>query len=237
VSGDNKSAAITKQKLQTRVKEAYEAYERKDPGSADGLMQAVRKIAYTKVYHLEHDFKEFGSAETADDWTQDICASVWSGLDKFVGTPSLFYSWVCKIAIHKSSKAFNTLKKDSETKVQLFIDKNDEDGEDENNAEQDNPEIYEGSGGYGGGVSIPASVQRIERNICELMMDGRSFEQVAEELNMTVEAVKQRLKRLRKRMNEEREQEKKKEVPPGILVPMRVTKPQARAKDFAGKAV
>ena len=205
---------------------SYKAYKRKEPGSADELMKAVRAFAYTKVYHLEHDFKEFGSAETADDWAQDVCVNVWSNLDKFVGTPSLFYSWVHSIAFHKSTKAFTKLKEESCTKVQLFTSKNEDECEDENDTEQDNPEIYEGRDGYGGSVQIPAGVDRVERNICLLIRDGRSYAEVAEELHMTLGAVTMRLLRLRERLQAEREQKKEKELPPGIRVPMRITTPR-----------
>jgi RNA polymerase sigma factor (sigma-70 family) len=228
-------AAIKRNTLKKRIEAAYAAYKAKEPGGADELMLAVRALAYTKVYHLEYDFKTFGSAETADDWAQDVCISVWSGLDKFKGTSANFYAWVHRIAFRKSLKAFTQLKEESCTKVQLFTSKNEDECEDENDTEQDNPEIYEGHDGYDGGVQIPASVLGVERNICLLIRDGRNYAEVAEDLHMTVAAVTQRLLRLRERLQAQREQKKEKELPPEIRVPMRVTKPQVRAKDFAGK--
>jgi RNA polymerase sigma factor (sigma-70 family) len=235
VSGDNKLAGIEREKSKVRLTACYEAYKRKEPGSADNLMLAVRALAYVKVYHLEHDFKDFGSAETADDWAQDVCVNVWSNLDKFKGTSAIFYAWVHSIAFRKSTKAFKRLKKENDTKVQLFTSKNEDECEDENDTEQDNPEIYEGRDGYGGSVQIPAGVDRVERNICLLIRDGRNYEEIAEELHMTLGAVTMRLLRLRERLQAQREQKKEKELPPEIRVPMRVTKPQVRAKDFAGK--
>jgi DNA-directed RNA polymerase specialized sigma24 family protein len=117
----NKQAAIKRKQNKTRLMDAYDAWKRKEPGSADTLMLAVRHFAYTKVYHLEHDFKKFGSAETADDWTQDVCAKVWKKLDRFVGTGSKFYSYVHKAAFNRGIDAFEKLYEDRQTKTCLTV--------------------------------------------------------------------------------------------------------------------
>ena len=73
----------------------YEAYTRKEPGSSDRLMLAVREFASTKVYHLESDFKDFGSTETADDWAQDVSLKVWRQLEGYPRTAG------GRIAVHR----------------------------------------------------------------------------------------------------------------------------------------
>lgn len=194
----NRVRKKTKEKLMT----AYEGYQRREPGSADRLMEQVRKFAYTKVYHLEHDFENFGSSQTADDWAQNVSLAVWKGLDKFQGTPALFYSWVHKICFNEATDAFNIVKEESLTKVALFVKSLDEDSDEKQ--EEINPEIYR-LDERETMLSIPASIQGVDRNICSLIIDGMNYAQVAEGLRMTEGAVKMRLLRLRDRMKAERE--------------------------------
>lgn len=199
----NELAAIKRNTLKKHIEQAYDAYKRKEPGSADNLFEAVRALAYVKVHHLEYDFKKFGSAETADDWAQDICVSVWSNLDKFVGTPSQFYSWVHKIAFNQATDAFTKLYEAQQIMTGLTVPARHNDSVDGD--EEDNPELFREGGYDGGGIGIPKSVTGTDRNICLLIRDGRSYAEVAEELaGMTEEGVKQRVKRLKKRLQTER---------------------------------
>lgn len=194
----NREAEHKRNTLKKRIVQAYEAYQRKEPSSADNLFAAVRAFAYVKVYHLEYDFKNFGSAETADDWAQDICVSVWSSLDKFKGTSANFYAWVHRIAYNEATDAFSKLYQEQRRMTGLTVPARHNDSVDGD--EEDNPAMFS-EGGYDGRVQIPASVQGVDRNICLLIRDGRSYAEAAEELvGMTEEGVKQRVKRLKKRL-------------------------------------
>jgi RNA polymerase sigma-70 factor (ECF subfamily) len=150
---------------------------------------------------LEYDFKKFGSAETADDWAQDVFISVWRNLEKFEGSGSNFYSWVSSIAFNEAQDAFTKLYKAQKKMTGLTIPARHNDSVDGD--VEDNPEMLS-EGGYDGGViGIPKSVQGTDRNICLLIRDGRSYAGIAEELNMKVSAVKKRLQRLRERLQAE----------------------------------
>jgi len=219
----NKLAAIKRGRSRNDLMSAFEAYQRREPCSMDNLLQVVRGFAYTKLYHLEHDFKDFGSAETVDDWAQDVVIKVWQALDKgrFEGTPAEFYSWVHKIAFNRSTDAFNDLQEEKAIKVPLFIKS--EEGGDENgdDYEEENPALYEENGGAGVGFHIPASVQGIDLTICKLMltevqdqvngeyiMRPRNYREVGLVLGMTEDAVKKRLSRLQRRLKAERGKKK-----------------------------
>ena len=139
----NKPAAAKRDRTRNDLISAYEAYQRREPLSMDRLLELVRAFAYVKLYHLEHDFKDFGSAETVDDWAQEVVINVWQNLEKFEGnpksTPDNFYSWVHTIAYHKGTKAFACIDDERAVKVPLFRKNEDGDGE---GFEVDNPEIY-----------------------------------------------------------------------------------------------
>jgi RNA polymerase sigma factor (sigma-70 family) len=211
-----KEAGVVRGKTKQGLMSAYEAYTRKEPGSLDLLLDLVRKFAYTKAYHLEYDFKKFGSAETADDWAQDITIKVWQGLEKFEGSSELFYSWVHKIAFNKATDAFNSLSEGKRSKVGLSVKVEDDEGL----HEIDNPEIYASTVDYSRGVLIPASVTGVDRRICYMMITpvkeenkktgewyerGRTHKEVAFAMGMTEDAVESRIRRMSKRLEEERQ--------------------------------
>jgi hypothetical protein len=198
---------------------AYEAYERREPGSMDRLLQLVRKFAFLKVSHLEYepDFKQMGSAETADDWAQEVTIKVWQELVKKdkKRTGEEFYSWVHKIAFNRATDAFNDLLKQKKTKIPMFVS-NEEEVDQKGRTEtftEENPLIHAGADGYGSNTLIPAHVEGLDLTICKLMLTevqdqnkngdyftrGRRYDEVAFVLGMTAEAVQMRMMRLRKR--------------------------------------
>ena len=214
----DKLASLKRNSTKQALITAYQAYERKEPGSMDRLLQLVRNFAFSKVRHLEYepDFIQMGSAETADDWAQEVLIKTWQGLanNSFRGTPEQFYAWVHKIAYRQSADAFNGLLKEKKTKVQMFTsnEEADERGRTEKFTEE-NPLIHADSGGYAWSKPIPAHVQGVDLQICKLLMTevqdqkkngdyfmrGRNYAEVGFILNMTSDAVQMRLKKLRDR--------------------------------------
>jgi RNA polymerase sigma factor (sigma-70 family) len=204
IAGSNKSAGLKREGMKKKLMAAHVSYKNGEAGSADHLLGLVRQFAYLKVYHLEFDFKGFGSVETADDWAQEIVIKVWRGLDERERSSESFYAWVHKIAFNQATDAFNELHDARQEKVSLTVPVT-LDGSDENE-EEENPEIYRASKGYEGlNVQIPPSVQGIELNICKLLMDGKSYIGAAKSLNMSVSAVSKRMSRLKDRLKAERE--------------------------------
>ena len=202
---DNNIAAIKRDRVKRALMSAYEAYQRKEPRSLDKLIALVRDFAYSKVIHLEHEFADHGTAETADDWAQEISFNAWRALDRgFSGNAESFYSWLHKIAFNQATDAFHYLDDHRQTFTGLAVSVNGEDGEAE---EVDNPEVYaegptktttkyddaverkrarlESRGGaisqkdrdgFVGSVSeILRNVAGLDRDICLIMLDGRDL--------------------------------------------------------------
>jgi DNA-directed RNA polymerase specialized sigma24 family protein len=176
-----------------------------------------------KLYHLEFEFKNFGSAETVDDWAKDVVINVWQNLEKKTfATPGDFYSWVHKIAFNRSTDAFNDLLEEKSKKVSLFV-KTEEGGDDHDGDDEsvENPLIHnQDAHNTYVHVDIPDSVQGVDLTICHLLRSGveeedkngeylrrsRTYAEVANVLGMTEDAVKQRLNRLKKKLMAERGQ-------------------------------
>lgn len=208
--------------VRAELMSAYEAYQRREPASMDKLLMVVRKFAYMKLYHLEHDFKDFGSAETVDDWTQDVSIRVWQSLLKNDNrTPASFYAWVHKIAFNKGNASFNKLAAERATAVPLFVNSTlvrlgqAGDGDPEDDHQEENPALQE-EGHSNPSVCIPKSVQGVDLTICKLLLTkvvgaedgkerGRTYADVGFVLGMTENAVKKRLQKLRSRLRAERE--------------------------------
>ena len=186
-------AGIKRESTKSELSHAYERYQRREPGSMDFLLTKVREFAYMKVYHLEYDFRKFGSAETADDWAQDVTLKVWRSLSEGTSnrTPASFYAWVHKIAFNVGNDAFTLLYKEREAKVGLTVQVTDDEG----THEEDNPEIYKDS--PEDTIYFPPSVQGVNLTICKLLYEGWGYPRIATELQMSVNAVKKRLYALR----------------------------------------
>jgi len=73
-----------RESVRTKLIAAYEAYVRREKASMDNLLKLVNEFAFMKLSHLEYepDFRQFGSAETADDWAQNVTIKVWQELLK-----------------------------------------------------------------------------------------------------------------------------------------------------------
>lgn len=196
-----------RQKTKDAMTSAYLAYKNNKAGSLTVLLGIIKKFAIAKMYDLEIDFVKTGTAETVDDWAQEVLIRVWQGLEGFSGVPESFYPWVHKIIFNRSTHAFNMLDDERSNKLSLTV--TGWTGDDAKIAyDQENPEIYKSLGGYEGYITIPDSIQGVDLDICKLMIAGTRYEQIGEELGLTCAAVKQRMSRLRKRMEAERKASK-----------------------------
>jgi Sigma-70 region 2 len=116
----------------------------------------VFKFARLKLLSLEYDFRDFGTAETVDDWAQEVTITVWQKLHTFKGEPSSFYAWVHKICFSKVVKAFTNLKAEQRNKESLVVDKRTED----RTYRADNPNMYD-QGNWSGSLHQDARVVAI----------------------------------------------------------------------------
>jgi hypothetical protein len=145
IEGPNKLAGYKRESTRSKIITAWESYKKLQPGGTDRLFMAVREFAYSKHYDLETKFKNFGTAETADDFAQRTVADILRDLPKFRGdNGATFYAWVNRITFTDGKDAFNKIKKARDTHEPLVI-KDHEHGEMENpklNADN-NPKLYE----------------------------------------------------------------------------------------------
>jgi RNA polymerase sigma factor (sigma-70 family) len=200
---ENVLAARKHERIKQGLMDAYEAYLRKEPLSEESLMEKVREFAIVKLRRYEmrdSDFAGVPTANTMDDFAQDAAVRVWMGLKTFEGDADDFYSFVNKVSFHRRVDFYRELEDAKKHRVGIMVDRENEDGEIES---IDNPELYK-SDDREYRVQIPKSIQGVELNICKLMLDGKNYSQVAKSLSMTEDAVKQRMYRLRIRMDAER---------------------------------
>ncbi len=197
-SASDRESRRARGRIRQRLIDGYDAYQRKEPGSMDRLLLLVREFAFLKVSHLEYEFHNVGTAETADDWAQEVCIKVWQSLPSFKGgSGSSFYAWVHRISFTTSADAFNTLKHAKDNKEPLLVSVSDDDSEDGD--EEMNP-ILTGNPDPERWLSIPDEIQGVERNICWLIINGNSYAEIAKNLRLTEKAVRERMYKLRKKM-------------------------------------
>jgi DNA-directed RNA polymerase specialized sigma24 family protein len=134
---EDRLAAARRLAIKDKIVAAYEAYQRKEPGSADALMALVRDFAYSKMQRLTFDLPS--GAMDADDFAQDVALEVWMRLDTHTGeTGESFYAWVHKIAFNHRVDTFHALLTEKRERASLHH----EITEDDETFEDDNPEIY-----------------------------------------------------------------------------------------------
>lgn len=149
LSPEGRIAKHKNESTKKRIMAAYEAYERREPGSMNALVSVCREFAHTKLRHLEYDLKATGhDGEDISDWSQEVSINVWQVLRDGKFTPDTsngqtpsesFYSWLHKIAFNKASKVFNNLDEHLQTHTTVTVPG--AEGED-GNQYVDNPEIY-----------------------------------------------------------------------------------------------
>jgi len=191
--------ALRREAIKKRLSDSYESY-RANPSRHESVFYTeVLNFARMKLYNLEFEFKTLGTSGTVDDYAQDIAIGVWAGLKSFQGDGEAFYGWLHKICFNKKQDFSRELVEQQRDKVGLTIIVEGDDGF----SEVDNPEVYE-SRHTEIMVTIPASVQGTDLNICKLIMDGMNYGQIADALKMSEQAIKSRLHKLRTRIAEER---------------------------------
>lgn len=244
LSPEGRIASYKQQSLKKRILAAYEAYQRKDPGSMNALVSACREFVYRKLhYHIESNpkFKATGTAETSDDGAQDVAIKIWLKLvEGYKGTAQQFYSYLNKAAFNERMNAERNVGETKDDKQALTVSREHEDG---NVQTKDNPALYQEYGPEETPYptlpkwidtrdvhSIDAAIVRlmsVENAMNEEITDnntvdattrayfdypaeasiwryrGFNYTEIAAILNLSTAAVKQRVKKMRDRMQKE----------------------------------
>ena len=202
-----------------RLEDAYQKYIDRVPGYESIFYKEVIEHAKRKMYDIEIDNPRLGTAGTVDDYAQEVVIEVWQGPSRgsFRGGKSNIYAWVQSIIFkNKKPEFLKEIIDQRKTKVGITTVVEGDDGGLE---EIDNPEIYREPEGRDFDIRIPSSVQGIDRLICTLMLDkvrgdngqyrNRNYANIAMIMEMTENAVKKRMQKLRIRLRAEREAGKK----------------------------
>ena len=187
------------------VREAYGRYA-EDPSLHEGaLLEAVKTFATGRLYSMEHDFRGRGTAATVDDVAQCVLVDIWNGLERRPDrTPEMFLHWLVKTCAKRLRGACGELREELDQTPSF----------DANPAtlksvagiagRRTNPDPIKGTViptyAIDRGFVIPAWVQGTDRCICELILDGRTYKQIANELDMPLGTVKNKMSALRKKV-------------------------------------
>jgi Sigma-70, region 4 len=189
----NQLAAIKREVNKEGIIAAFEAYQRREPLSVDNLFETVSDFLLTKLERLDHDFNE--SAVLAEDRAQDVLMDIWSRvrLGQFTGDGEDFFRYVNRISFTARMDGLRELIDEQKKRSPLMFDGETEDDDPFENPALDGPVINEGS------FTIPQHVQGVDLSICRLILDGKSYADIAAILEISEQAVKDRLARIRKR--------------------------------------
>jgi DNA-directed RNA polymerase specialized sigma24 family protein len=215
------------QQNKRNVLNAYKLYKANLNENESQFWLAVLEFAKIKLYFLELEFSNVGSSSTVDDYSQEVALSVWSNLPSFNGeSDNSFYAWLHKICYNKANVFFNDLMHTRDSKEPVTRTVHGSIDSVHYEEEVDNPVLHE-SQERDFFITIPNSVQGVDRDICKLLLidpqiDGNGDEEkprrkretvyarIAGTLGLTENAVELRLRRLRTRLRKEREEERNK---------------------------
>lgn len=184
-----------------RVMEAYRLYTENPERYADDLFRAVLDFATKKLYPLEYEFKTVGTADTVDDFAQEVAIEVWTTMGSRKRSPATFYAWLNRICFTTAKDAGKSLRRAVWEKEPLFLA-----GGNENPLVNRLPNfIYHG-------FVIPDWVKGTKLLICCGLLDGKDYRRIAWELHTTVAAIEQHVCRLKKEVLKRRGLEQPKNI-------------------------
>ncbi|HEX3659953.1 MAG TPA: hypothetical protein VHU89_00880 [Acidobacteriaceae bacterium] len=183
--------------------EAYRLYTENPERYADDLFRAVLDFATKKLYPLEYEFKDRGTAETVDDFAQEVAIEVWTTMGSRKRSPATFYAWLNRICFSMSKDAGKSLRRSSWEKEPLFLTLGGGDA-------VENPLLKRLSNVVDRGFMIPEWVTGTKLLICCSLLDGKDYRRIAWELHTTVAAIEQHVCRLKKEVKKRRELEQPK---------------------------
>jgi len=187
------------------VMETYRRYAENPAQHEEELYQTVLNFAFAKLYPLEIEFKSTGTTDTCDDHAQEVVIKVWQDIGRpwvrrngasGPRTPTEFYNWLNRQCFTKSKDAGRALRRAVNEKVPLFT------SFDEDGVPEENPLLNKFSNAIDLDFNIPEWVVGTDRCICQLMLDGRDYAQIAKELGMSLAAVEKRMSRLRQEVKD-----------------------------------
>jgi len=217
IEGGNKHAGLKKAVTKEAAENVYASWsglpkdDRTGTLAEQRLFQLVTKVAKAKTGKYLYSCDEV--ANDADDYAQKIAIKVWEEIATFKGESKSFYPWLHKMCHRAACSAYKEIKKINKMHEPLLVDKEDDDGK---VYLEDNPAMH---GGVmfkrNGSVTfqqelqqfrreLPAFIQGIDLEICGYIREGHSYERIAEILSMTLAAVKMRIARMRKTIEEMR---------------------------------
>lgn len=202
---------IKKKGTKHALSAAYKSYLDKAPGSRDKLLTLVRKFFYDKLYQIESGrFKNLGTSNTVDDWTQEALFTVWRHLEEGKEIED-FYAYLNARAHFDKVEAAKYMMGQRREKVPLEVEIGEDSytGESDIDADSDNPAIYDERAYFGlqSDFTFPRSlldgleeIDHVVRAACDLIISGRTMKQIAAEYNMTEKALNLRFLRVRRKM-------------------------------------
>lgn len=188
----------TRRVSKEQITSAFTRFRSGEAGAESELLQLVLDFGRSRAYSNLYDRAE--SYLTPDDVAQELAQYVWGKLPTFDGTPASFYSLVNRVRFTETSAA-EIEAGNVEKRVPMSITA--PDGEQYDNIELHGP-VFKHNGrlrnhaaGYAFTREIPASIQGVDRAICEFIRDGRDYAEIGSLLGITKAAVELRVRRMR----------------------------------------
>lgn len=186
-----------------RLKDGFYGYLA--TGNIDLLLERTREhIArrFTRIDWAHNTSGAEGRMQDVNDWTQDLLVDIWQQIDTFEGDSDDYERWLNRIVTNRRHDAFRELQKLQQTFVPASFDVEYEDGSGET---FDHPEIVKMLMGVGRGYAfreypIPDYIEGTDRWVCELILDGMDYAEVASETGFSTQAIKDRVYRLRQKL-------------------------------------
>lgn len=180
---------------QVSIDLAYLDYLAAKPEAESNLLNTLLDFAKRKITRSLFDCPE--GSDTVDDAASEVAFTIWQQLSTFKGGPGDFYYWVDRICYTKGARAFRENTADFKGRVPLQMKSEDGDM-------YDNPELRREPERPVPSRKLPGWIQGIDLHICRMIRDDQEYGEIARVLEMTEQAVKNRIARMKKRIQAEK---------------------------------
>ncbi len=199
---DRSYEALKKKQTEGMLARAYQLFLDGDPVGEISFYLGVRNFCLPKIGYNIKGFPEIYT--DADDWAQDVVEGVWKGLAGYRGGVEGIVGWVSSIVRRKESDAFNEALKSRNKFIPIILDGTDAEGE---ITRDENPLLISE---YMNGQrtvyprKLPDWIQGTDLLICKLIREDLTYKQIGRELGIGESVVKQRIARMKKRIQDEK---------------------------------
>jgi DNA-directed RNA polymerase specialized sigma24 family protein len=198
LKGEKRQIEIARKRNQVRIETAFRNLIEKKTGAEDAWYHFMLKFGSSRMNNCLMDLGE--ASVTPDDLAQRFALKVHAAMPQLLKMPEgEIYPYLITMRRNVSVDGFNEIKEETDSRVPLLVEKEDDEGE---SYLEDNPLIHLRNYPMEHRRQLPKFIKGRNLEICGYIREDYTYEKIARVLSMKVSAVKTRIWRMSKTIQE-----------------------------------